>query len=292
VARQIYFETSAWNRLADLDDSQVEAVRLTLQRRGDIVLASIINVGEILRTDAPERLRRLCRILGAVHPSGAPFLDHPEYLLEAIADSWRRGELAANVRESEAASALASYVRNPDALSADDLEIVHAWVRAMDADQDAIFEDLKDVGPREGPRFCSGSVLDSLEFNQLLVDKIPFMAKKNLSPEEVARLCEASDIWKAYRAMVAFVIDAAIDEMPPERPGRRRPQKRPGGPDLRQAMYLGACDTFVLRDEWLDECLRAVSAACRLERRLVSPDEFFEEALDSRRAAGGRGPAP
>jgi len=108
------------------------------------------------------------------------------------------------------------------------------------------------------------------------------VVKENrLSLDEVVAICKASDVWKAYRAMVAFTGDAGLDRMPVSRPNPAggRDQRRPGGPDIRQTVYLGVCETFVLRDDWFKESLEMIAGAAGLERRVISVDCFFDELI-------------
>jgi hypothetical protein len=174
---------------------------------------------------------------------------------------------------------------HPDAIAEEERQELEDWVRAMDEDQARVFEDLADVGPRLGPKFCSAESLEHPRLNQIFADKVPVPRELGLSGKQVAELSSASDIWKAYRAGVAFTIDAALDRMPLMRPGPRRPQKRPGGPDVRQAIYLGVCQTLVLKDDWLSESLAEIADAAGLERRIVATDEFFDETLSTARTA-------
>ena len=52
-----YFDTSAWNNLAD--HPKYETIVAELQRSHVIVLASVISAGEILKTPARGRVERL-----------------------------------------------------------------------------------------------------------------------------------------------------------------------------------------------------------------------------------------
>ncbi len=119
------------------------------------------------------------------------------------------------------------------------------------------------------------------EFNALFAEKVPLVTEIGLSAGDLIELCEKCDVWKAYRAMAAFTIDAAIDRMLENRPSPTHgwPQKRPGGPDIRQAVYLGVCDTFVLRDDWFEESLSVITRAAGIERQITSADLFFDTLI-------------
>jgi hypothetical protein len=217
----------------------------------------------------------------ALHGSVAPLLDHPDYLARYAAEAWRRGEDSVHIRESRFASVLSRYLRNPDAVTEEERREVEAWVQAMDEDQAAIFEGLAETGPRVGPEFCSAEVLPRPEFNRLFAEKVTVAIKLGLTGQQIQELSATSDVWKAYRAMFAFTIDAAIDRMPESRPSPSggRDQRRPGVSDIRQAVYLGTCDTFVLRDDWLQDSLIKIARADGLEPRILPTDAFFDELL-------------
>jgi len=273
----VYFETSAWNCLARHPEK--EDLLGAFDRHGIQVLASVIVAGEILRTGDPEIWRTLCDVVARVQGEMAPLLDHPEHLVRYPVEAWRRGDSTSVIRQSRAASVLLRYMTNPDAVTPEERTEVKLWVNAMHEDHASVFRALAHIGPRAGPPFCSPEVLARPDFHRLFAEKVPVVAELGLSAGDLGGLAAASDIWKVYLAAAAFTIDAAIDRMPETRRIRAvtRPQKRPGGPDVRQAVYLGVCPTFVLRDEWFQECLAEIACGAGLERRIVSTDEFFAE---------------
>ncbi len=277
----VYFETSAWNCLARHPE-KAELLK-AFDRFGIQVLASVIVAGEILRTGDPEIRRTLCDVVMRVQGGMAPLLDHPEELVRYPVEAWRRGDSTSVIRQGLAASVLLRYMTNPDAVTPEERTEVELWVNAMHEDHTGVFQALAHIGPRDGPPFCSPEVLARPEFHRLFAEKVPVVAELRLAAEDLRSLAAASDIWRVYLAAAAFTIDAAIDRMPETRRARAgtRQQKRPGGPDVRQAVYLGVCPTFVLRDEWLQECLIEIARAAALERRIVSTDEFFAELAQS-----------
>ena len=275
-----FFETSAWNRLADRSDR--EAIIAGANRRGLRIVAGVYAAGELLSTPSEARRRILCETVTRASDAVAPLLDHPEYLATYAARAWRAGEAELLAGESSGAKRLRFFLERPDRLDDDSRAEIARWIRdGTQADYQAVFDDLSDIGPRVGPPFCSREVLVMPEFNRLFAEKVPLVAELGLSAADLMDLCNACDVWKAYRALAAFTIDAAIDRMPESRPSPTggRPQKRPGGPDIRQAVYLGVCETFVLRDDWFQESLAQIAVAAGLERRIVSTDEFFAELL-------------
>lgn len=287
MAARIYFETSAWNSLNR--HPQRRGLIQALKNSGDEIFASVITAGEILRTGNAEKRKELCDAMIGIHGEVRPLLDHPEHLARYVAEDFLQGERTYQIRESRGAARIRSYLEDPASVSEDDRQEVDAWVLAMDEDHLAVFTDLEAVGPRLGPKFHSPQTLERDDFNQLFIDKLPQVAELGLSVERLKQLVAASDVWKAYRASVAFTMNAAIDRMPTTRPGPRgREQKRPGGPDVRQAIYLGVCDTFVVDDAWLRESLTEIAAACGLERRILPSKRFFDEVLEAQLLANLR----
>jgi hypothetical protein len=276
----VYFETSAWNCLARHPEK--EDLLKAFDRNGIQVFSSVIVAGEILRTGDPEIRRTLCGVVTRAHGEIAPLLDHPEYLVRYPVEAWRRGDSASVIRQSPGASMLLRYLQNPDEVKPDERREVELWVNAMHEDHAGVFRALAHIGPRAGPPFCSPEVLARPEFHRLFAEKVPVVAELGLSAGDLGGLAAASDIWRVYLAAAAFTIDAAIDRMPETRRVRAgtRPQKRPGGPDVRQAIYLGVCPIFVLRDDCLQESLTVIAAAAELERHIISPERFFAEILN------------
>jgi hypothetical protein len=213
---------------------------------------------------------------------GVPLIDHPEYLVTYAAEAWREGDPCLDLRESPGVRRLRGYLESPEELDARARAEIVDWIqKGAHGDHDAVLDELGTIGPRIGPPFCSREVLAMPMVNDLLAEKVPVVTELGLSGDDVMRLSDVSDIWKAYRAMVGFTIDAGIDRMPERRPAPTggRPQRRPGGPDIRQAVNLGVCGTFVLRDDWLEESLRRIASGAGLDRRIVRTDDFFEELL-------------
>ncbi len=278
----VYFETSAWNRLADRPDR--DGVIARVKELGLRVVTGLYAAGELLSTTNAGRRRALCELVTRVAHGGAPLLDHPEYLAKYAVQAWRNGEADLLARESPGARRLRFFLENPDRLDDASRREIVQWIQhGAHADHDAVLQDLAPVGPRAGPPFCSEAILRSREWNEAFAAGDPVVKENRLSLDEVEAICEARDVWKAYRAMVAFTGDAGLDRMPVSRPNPKggRDQRRPGGPDIRQAVYLGVCGTFVLQDGWLEESLSHIAAAAGLPRLIVRAESYFEQILDT-----------
>lgn len=276
---RIYFETSAWNAL----NRHANRDRLiqVLSDSGDEVLASVITAGEILRTGNEDKRKALCDAMSRIHGSVRPLLDRPHELAEYAARAVLAGEETVEIRESSAAALIRSFLEDPESVKPDDRQLVSAWICSLDEDYLEVMESLKNTGPREGPKFCTPDVLEDAGFNRLFMEKVPLIGRLELTEEQLAEVAARTDIWKAYRGAFAFTVDAGIDKMPATRPGNKHPQKRPGGPDVLQATYLGTCDTFIVDDVWLRESIAGIAAATGLQRRILPSEVFFNELLSA-----------
>jgi hypothetical protein len=85
----VYFDTSTWNHLKDHAERD-ELIRL-IQRRKWLVLASVISVGEVLRTPDDFRRQEICSAMRTLHGDG-PLLERPFDLARTAAQSVLRGQ--------------------------------------------------------------------------------------------------------------------------------------------------------------------------------------------------------
>ncbi len=262
--RFVYFDTSAWNALSDRSD-QDELIR-AFQRAGIQIFASVISAGEILRTSDLRRRATLCKVMKTGHEETPPILDHPDYLLRYAVEAIEKKDDSVLLRESAAAQQLAKCISGPETVTDEEWREVSDWILAIEADCRNVRVDVEAVRSLVGPRLCSPEVLEDVEFNTLMVRHLPIVQTLALDADRLMKLTHQSDIWNAFRASVAYELDLAYQ-------GRGQP----GGVDLRQAMYLGACDTFVLRDSRFENALREIATASGLFRDIFTADDFFAQ---------------
>jgi hypothetical protein len=84
-----------------------------------------------------------------------------------------------------------------------------------------------------------------------------------------------SDIWRALAATLAYIINLSTTHSPKY----RKKKKRPGGPDLWQAVYLGAVEVFVTSDTRLLEAVSEISPLLKYPRCAVHTNDFLNGAL-------------
>jgi hypothetical protein len=105
----VYFDSSCWNRLCSYSDHEQLVERL--QRRGQVLLSSVISVGEILR--APDQKRRvMCSMMSRLHGE-RPLLERPQDLARAATEATRRGEKDMLLPQSGPGNSLLTHRRDP-----------------------------------------------------------------------------------------------------------------------------------------------------------------------------------
>jgi hypothetical protein len=80
------------------------------------------------------------------------------------------------------------------------------------------------------------------------------------------------DVWRALAGTLGYIVTQAMGHSPM----RQRGRKRPGGPDMWQAVYLGVAEAFVSSDVRLLEAAREVSSTFEYPRCVVSTDDFLD----------------
>jgi hypothetical protein len=271
--RKVYFDTSAWNYLSKRPD-RATLVR-GIKQSATVVLASVISVGEILRTSDAKLRQLMCSTIRELHGDGL-LLERPEDLAVAAAEALRRGEKDMLLPRTGPGNTLYSYMCNPTSPPTED---IWAWLRNMDRNLNRFIDEIRPSHADTTTQYCTPQVLEREDFLQILCE-LPPTKHLNLSTSEVRQLCERSDAWKALGAMFACTIELSTTYAPKSKYGK----KRPGGPDLRQAAYLGVVEVFVTGDVRLLDATIRISACLRYPRCVVSSEEFISGALSE----GGR----
>ena len=96
-----------------------------------------------------------------------------------------------------------------------------------------------------------------------------------MSVTQMRTICERSDVWKALRATLAFIIELSTTHTPRNRKGH----KRPGAEDLWQAPYLGVVEVFVTSDHWMHEAISKIAEFLPHRRRVLLASEFIERLM-------------
>jgi hypothetical protein len=261
--RRVYFDTSAWNYLSRHAD-RAKLVR-EIKQSGSIVLASVISVGEVLRTDNAEFRRLMCSTIRELHGAGI-LLERPEDIAIAVAVAFRRGEKNMLLPRTGPGEKLYSYVHDPTSPPSAE---IRAWLENMDGNVSRFIDAMKPPKPDTKTRYCSAEVFDREDFLQTLCN-LPFAKESNISIYEMRELCQASDIWKGLGATIGYIIELSTTHAPTWHHGR----KRTGGPDIRQLAYLGVADIFVTKDRNQLEAARRVAECLKYPRCVVSIEEF------------------
>jgi hypothetical protein len=268
-ARRIYFDTSAWNRLAK-HPARNQLVG-SLKGTGTLVLASVFSVGEVLRTTDPIVRQTLCGTIQDLHGEG-PLLERPVDLIYASASAFHRGDRERTVPESGPSRQLWQFMRGDSELCAEDTELIAAWLQNSEANLAQFIEQIKPPLPDLKTNYCSREVLDRDDFLTLLL-KFPNIGSLGLSVSEVRTLCEKTDVWSAAAATLAYMIELSTTHARIWKGGR----KRPGAADLWQAIYLGTVEIFVSSDRRLVDGLSRISSCMQHPRCVVDTDAFFEK---------------
>jgi len=261
----VYFDTSAWNHLADRSDG--EAVIAKLQRRGDVVFGSVYSAGEILKTPDPVRRQRLCAVMECLLGDRA-LLERPVTLAKAAAEAVLRGETTVLLRSSGPGRTIWSFVRQADDAACDGIA---PWLANEEANLERFRVQVEPAMP-SSTRFHSPEVLNSDDFLKLLLS-FPAAAELGLSLCQVRQVRRRSDIWQAVARTLASIVAQVLTRSPKRKNGHHRP----GAVDLWQAVYLGVAEVFVTSDERQLAAVQEVSASMRRPRRVVSTAMFLAD---------------
>jgi len=120
--------------------------------------------------------------------------------------------------------------------------------------------------------YLSQDTLNSENFLKLLCKSPPF-EDLAISVSEMREFCRRSDVWRAFAAMLAYIIKLWATHTPRNVDGG----KRPGGPDLWQAVYLGVVEVFVSSDTPMRKAVSEINVLLRYPRRILSTEGFIAD---------------
>lgn len=258
-----YFDTSAWNHLADHPAS--EAIVAELQHRRVLVLASVISAGEILRTPAADRLERLRCLMLRLHGDRA-LLERPMTLAAEAARAFLRSEKDFLLPQSGPGRSLLEFLHRPDDA---DSPAIAAWLQNLERNHEKFLADVKPERPNRDTPYYSPEVTRQESFLKLL-STVPAAQELGLSMAQVADLITRVDIWRALAGTLGYIITQAMAHSP------RQGGKRPGGADMWQVVYLGVTEAFVSSDVRLLKAAREVSCTLPYPRCVVSTCDFLK----------------
>jgi hypothetical protein len=157
---------------------------------------------------------------------------------------------------------------NPTAPPTEEIE---NWLGNM---ADTFEQFIKEVRPKQrvATNYLAPEILDREEFLRLLC-RFPPAKQLDLSVSQVWDICQRSDIWRALRATLAYMIHLSMSYAPKKRGSK----KRPGGADLWQAVYLGSVEFFVTSDDRMLESVADISALLPYPRRTMHTRDLLRE---------------
>jgi hypothetical protein len=145
----------------------------------------------------------------------------------------------------------------------------------MDRNMTRFIEENRPCNPDRTTGYLSQETLDSEAFLSLL-GKCPPFEDLVISVFEMGEFCRRSDVWRAFAAMLAYTIKLWATHAPRNvkaGKGKRR-GKRPGGPDLWQAVYLGVVEVFISNDVPMRKAVSEINAFLRYPRQILCLEEF------------------
>jgi hypothetical protein len=250
----LYFDTSTWNSLYHHPERKkvIKAIRGSKSRRS--VLPSVVNAAELLNTPSIELRRDLCMILATLLDPEHVLLDHPDKLLEDVAEAWRCVQAEVTLRDSGAALFFRKRVEDPSLLTTEDAGLVKGWTDEL---KRGLMAYVRETSTREkfpGAR-VTREFLESRECATAIASIKP-ATKLRLSVDEVARLVRERSVWAAFAGQCAYAVEIA--ENPHSSSERRH---LANGPDLAQLPYLGLVHEFVTGDPGLLEAAGRIATA-------------------------------
>jgi hypothetical protein len=258
-----YFDTSAWNGLVDHPKS--DAIVTELQRRRVIVLASVISVGEVLKTPVRGRVERLRSLMLKLHGDG-PLLERPMTLATEAARAFFRNETDFRLPQSGTGQSLLKFLSRPDDA---DVDSIAAWLKNLDRNHGRFLDEIRPEQPNRKTQYYSEEIAHSEPFLKLL-STVPAAQELGLSLVQVAELLTRVDIWRALAGTLGYIITQAMAHAP------RQGGKRPGGPDMWQVVYLGVVEAFVSSDVRLLEAAKEISSTLRYSRCVIRTCDFLD----------------
>jgi hypothetical protein len=260
----VYFDTSSWNYLVKHPDRE-ELINL-IQQRKQLVLASVISVGEVLRIPNDDLLRQqICSAMLTLHGDG-PLLERSfNEFARAAAQSVLHGRGDFLLPETGSGKYLRACMLGATQLPPTDE--IWDWLRNMRDNMERFIQESKPPEPDLTTCYLSPEVPSGEDFLKLL-SKLPPANKLGVSVSEMRTICEKSDVWKALGATLAYIIELSTTHAPKN--------KRSGAQDLWQAPYLGVVEVFMTSDGPMLEAIAKISSLLPYPRCVVCTKEFFE----------------
>jgi hypothetical protein len=263
----VYFDTSAWNHLEKQSDPE-NLIHL-IHRRKQLVLASVISVGEVLRIRDDNRRQRICSMMRTLHGDG-PLLERSfSELARAAAQGVLQGQRDFVLPETRPGKYLRACMS--DATQPPPADEIWGWLRNMRDNMERFIQENKPPRPDLTTCYLLPEVLAREDFLDLLC-KLPSAKQLGVSIAQMRAICEKSDVWKALGATLACIIELSTTHAPKNIKGRRRP----GAQDLWQAPYLGVAEVFVTSDGPMLEAIHKIAALLPQPRCVVPATGFFE----------------
>lgn len=261
----VYFDASAWNDLVGHADREllIDCVRV----RQAIVLASVFSAGEILRTPDAARRDALCSLMRALHGGDRLLLERPLTLAAHAAEAYLAGDDDVRLTQTGPGRSLLAFLYRPDDA---DKNAIAAWLQNTDENLERFRQQVKPDRPDHTTRYHAPEVLCTDAFLQLLLT-LPPAVDRGLSLTQVRGLYEHSDIWRALAATLGYIITQSMSDSPRWQNNR----KRPGAPDLWQAVYLGVVHVFVTSDVRQLNAVAEIGTVFRHPRCVVSTADFL-----------------
>ena len=263
----VYFDTSSWNDLVERPDRE-ELISLIKQRK-QLALASVISVGEVLRTLDDLRRQQICSAMQILHGDG-PLLERSfNELARAAAQGVLQGQREFFLPETGSGKYLRACMLG--ATNPPPTDEICGWLRNTRNNMERFIQEIKPQQPDLTTCYLSREVLAREDFLKLLCE-LPPAKELGVSVSQMRAICEKSDVWKALGATLAYIIGISTTHAPKNIKG----SKRPGAEDLWQAPYLGVVEVFVTSDGPMLEAVSKISALLPHPRCILYTKEFFK----------------
>ena len=265
----VYFDTSSWNHLADHHDRE-KLIHL-IQQHKQLVMASVISVGEVLCSDDLRR-QKICSVMRTLHGDG-PLLERPFDLAHAAAQAILQGQNDFCLPLTGAGNYLLHCML--DATEPPPQDEIWKWLDNEEEKWGKYKADLNCLNLKSNLD-CLPEVLGNDNFLKILCQSPP--AKElGVSVSQMRGICEKSDVWKAFGGTLAYMIKPSTTHAPKNKKHKRLP----GARDLWQAPYLGVVDVFVTGDALMRDAISEISSVVhvRYPRSVELSESFFERLL-------------
>jgi hypothetical protein len=264
---RVYFDTTVWNLVADHYD-RPRLVRYLERNTRFRARPSVINLFEAIRAEDDVRRVKLCSAI--LETADRSVLAHPMVLLAGLASAVRAGEDGTTIENDEESGGLLTLASQPGAITSSDRRLLTAWVEGQEVKRLQLWNEIAKADWRIRDLAIERKQLLDPAFLKILTG-FRELEHLELGLNEIAKLVDEVDTWRATAASIAVMLEAynRLD------PSNRQIDRQPNVLDLQQLAYLGGCIDFVTRDAGLLAAAERMEPLFDFSHRIMTPERYL-----------------